>query len=158
MRRTRQGILIVTPSFPLAIVPIGDADVAGVIALWQACQLTRPWNDPAADIALARRGSNATVLIGRGDGLIVATVLVGHDGHRGWVYYLAVDPDHRHKGYGRVMMDAAEDWLSERGIEKLQLLVRADNSQVKDFYQSLGYSMQDRVIYAKWLDGREPTP
>jgi ribosomal protein S18 acetylase RimI-like enzyme len=142
----------------LAITPIDDADVADVVALWQACHLTRPWNDPTNDIALARRGSNATVLIGRGDGLIVATVLVGHDGHRGWVYYLAVDPGHRHKGYGRVMMDAAENWLRERGIEKLQLLVRADNSQVKDFYQSLGYSMQERIIYAKWLDGRKPTP
>ena len=142
----------------LAIVPIDDADVAGVIALWQACGLTRPWNDPAADIALARKGSNATVLIGRNNGSIVATVLVGHDGHRGWVYYLAVDPDRRHKGYGRVMMSAAEDWLRERGIEKLQLLVRPDNRSVKNFYQSLGYSEQERIIYAKWLDGREPTP
>jgi ribosomal protein S18 acetylase RimI-like enzyme len=142
----------------LAITPIDDADVADVVALWQTCGLTRPWNDPAADIALARRGSNATVLIGRDDSSIVATVLVGHDGHRGWVYYLAVNPDHRHKGYGRVMMDAAERWLRERGIEKLQLLVRADNKSVKNFYQSLGYSEQERIIYAKWLDGREPTP
>jgi hypothetical protein len=142
----------------LTITPIADADVADVVALWQACGLTRPWNDPAADIALARGGSNATVLTGRDGGSTVATVLVGHDGHRGWVYYLAVDPDRRHKGYGRVMMDAAENWLRERGIEKLQLLVRADNTGVKNFYQSLGYSMQERIIYAKWLDGREPTP
>jgi len=142
----------------LAIAPIADADVADVVALWQTCGLTRPWNDPAADIALARKGSNAAVLIGRENGAIIATVLVGHDGHRGWVYYLAVDPDHRQQGYGRVMMDAAERWQRERGIEKLQLLVRADNTSVKDFYQSLGYSEQERVIYAKWLDGREPTP
>jgi hypothetical protein len=142
----------------LAIASIDDTDVAEVIVLWQACGLTRPWNDPATDIALALKGSNATVLTGRDGAFIVATVLVGHDGHRGWVYYLAVDPDRRHKGYGRVMMDAAENWLRERGIEKLQLLVRADNTSVKDFYQSLGYSMQERVIYAKWLDGREPTP
>lgn len=142
----------------LAIAPIDDADVGEVVALWQACGLTRPWNDPAADIALARKESNATVLIGRDGDSIVATVLVGHDGHRGWVYYLAVDTDRRHKGYGHVMMDAAESWLRERGIEKLQLLVRADNTSVKDFYQSLGYSMQERVIYAKWLDGRESTP
>lgn len=142
----------------LAIAPISDADVTGVIALWQACHLTRPWNDPAADIALARKGSNATVLIGRDGGSIVATVLVGHDGHRGWVYYLAVDPEHRNKGYGRIMMDAAENWLRGHGIEKLQLMVRADNSQVKAFYQSLGYAEQERIIYAKWLDGREPTP
>ncbi|WP_072825828.1 GNAT family acetyltransferase [Bradyrhizobium erythrophlei] len=142
----------------LAIASINDGDVANVVALWQACGLTRPWNDPAFDIALARKGANATVLIGRDDGAILATVLVGHDGHRGWVYYLAVSPDHRHKGYGRIMMDAAERWLRERGIEKLQLLVRADNTGVKDFYHSLGYTMQERIIYAKWLDGREPTP
>jgi ribosomal protein S18 acetylase RimI-like enzyme len=148
----------VTPPPALAIAPIDDADVADVVALWRDCHLTRPWNDPAADIALARQGSNATVLIGRDSASIIATVLVGHDGHRGWVYYLAVDPGHRHKGYGRVMMDAAEDWLRERDIEKLQLLVRSDNKSVKNFYQSLGYSMQERIIYAKWLDGREPTP
>jgi ribosomal protein S18 acetylase RimI-like enzyme len=147
-----------TPPLALTIAPIGDADITGVIALWQACHLTRPWNDPAADIALARKGSNATVLIGRDSASIIATVLVGHDGHRGWVYYLAVDPEHRHKGYGRVMMDAAEGWLRGHGIEKLQLLVRPDNSQVKEFYQSLGYSEQERIIYAKWLDGRKPTP
>jgi ribosomal protein S18 acetylase RimI-like enzyme len=143
---------------PLAITPIDDADVAEIVALWQTCCLTRPWNDPATDIAFARRGSNATVLIGRDDSAIVATVLVGHDGHRGWVYYLAVHPDHRHKGYGRIMMDAAERWLRETGIEKLQLMVRPDNKGVKNFYQSLGYSEQERIIYAKWLDGREPTP
>jgi len=143
---------------PLVIAPIDVADVEEVIALWQACGLTRPWNDPATDIAFAGGGSNATVLVGRDDHAIVATVLVGHDGHRGWVYYVAVDPNHRRKGYGRVMMDAAERWLREAGIEKLQLLVRADNTSVKDFYQSLGYSEQERIIYAKWLDGREPTP
>jgi ribosomal protein S18 acetylase RimI-like enzyme len=149
-------VTIVLPA--LAIAPINDTDVADVVALWHACGLTRPWNDPASDIALARKGSNATVLAGRADGAIAATVLVGHDGHRGWVYYLAVAPDHRHNGYGRIMMEAAERWLRERGIEKLQLMVRPDNTSVKDFYQSLGYAMQERIIYARWLDGREPTP
>jgi ribosomal protein S18 acetylase RimI-like enzyme len=142
----------------LSIAAIEDADVADVIALWQACGLTRPWNDPAADIALARRGPNAAVLAGRDGGAIVASVLVGHDGHRGWVYYVAVDPDHQHRGYGRLMMDYAEEWLRGRGIEKLQLMVRPDNSQVQAFYRSLGYAEQERIIYAKWLDGREPTP
>ncbi len=142
----------------LSVAAIEDADINDVIALWQRCGLTRPWNDPAADIALARRGSNATVLTGRDDGGIVASVLVGHDGHRGWVYYVAVDPDCRHKGYGRLIMDAAEDWLRGRGIEKMQLMVRPDNTQVQAFYQSLGYFEQQRIVYAKWLDGREPTP
>jgi ribosomal protein S18 acetylase RimI-like enzyme len=149
---------VTTSASALAIAPIGEADVAEVVALWRASGLTRPWNDPAADIALARQGSNATILSGRDDGLIVATVMAGHDGHRGWVYYLAVDPAHRHKGYGRAMMQAAEAWLRQRGIEKLQLLVRPDNGQVKTFYASLGYFEQERVVYAKWLDGREPTP
>ncbi|MBS0531057.1 MAG: GNAT family acetyltransferase [Proteobacteria bacterium] len=142
----------------LAIAEISDADIENVIALWKRCGSTRDWNDPAADIALARKGSNATILLGRdGDGL-VASVLVGHDGHRGWVYYVTVDPDHRFKNYGRAIMTAAEDWLRARGIEKLQLMVRGDNAQVHAFYQSLGYFEQDRVVFAKWLDGREPTP
>jgi ribosomal protein S18 acetylase RimI-like enzyme len=146
------------PAPALTVAPIGDGDVADVIALWQRCGLTRPWNDPASDIALARKGENAAMLAGRDDSGIVASVLVGHDGHRGWVYYVAVDPDCRHKGYGRVIMDAAEHWLRLRGIEKLQLLVRPDNSQVQAFYQSLGYLEQERIVYARWLDGREPTP
>jgi ribosomal protein S18 acetylase RimI-like enzyme len=149
---------LAAPGPPLAIAPIGDADVGEVIALWQRCGLTRPWNDPAADIALARRGSNAAVLVGRDGGRLVASVLVGHDGHRGWVYYVAVDPNCQHRGYGRVIMDNAEEWLRARGIEKLQLMVRPDNNQVQAFYQSLGYFEQERVVYAKWLDGRGPTP
>jgi ribosomal protein S18 acetylase RimI-like enzyme len=142
----------------LAITAIGDADIADVITLWQACGLTRPWNDPATDIALATKGSNATVLVGRDNDTIVATVLVGHDGHRGWVYYVAVNPECRNRGYGRAIMAAAEEWLRGHGIEKLQLMVRPDNGQVQTFYQSLGYAEQERIIYAKWLDGREPTP
>ena len=142
----------------LAIADIADADVAAVIALWQACGLTRPWNDPAADIALARRGPHSTVLIGRDRDAIVATAMVGHDGHRGWVYYVTVDPACRHQGYGRAIMTAAENWLRARGIQKLQLMVRADNVQVHAFYQSLCYYEQQRVTFAKWLDGREPTP
>jgi ribosomal protein S18 acetylase RimI-like enzyme len=142
----------------LSIAAIEDADIAAVIALWQRCGLTRPWNDPAADIALARKGSNATVLVGRDGRDIVASVLVGYDGHRGWAYYVAVDPDRRQKGLGRLIMNAAEDWLRERGIEKLQLLVRANNSQAHQFYRSLDYFEQERVVYGKWLDGREPTP
>ena len=142
----------------LAVAPIADADVAAVIALWQACGLTRPWNDPASDIALARRGPHSTVLIGRDDGAIVATAMVGHDGHRGWVYYVATDPDRRAKGYGRAIMNAAEDWLRATGIAKLQLMVRRDNAKAGAFYQSIGYAEAQTIVFAKWLDGREPTP
>lgn len=143
---------------PLAVADVADADVTAVVALWQACGLTRPWNDPAADIAQARKGPNSAILIGRDGSAIVATAMVGHDGHRGWVYYVAVDPQRQGKGYGRAIMNAAEDWLRATGIEKLQLMVRPDNTQVKSFYASLGYGEQQRVIFAKWLDGRELNP
>lgn len=135
-----------------------DTDIAAIVALWERCDLTRPWNDPHADIARARGKSNSEILVGRNGQTIVATVMVGHDGHRGWVYYVAVDPDQHKKGYGRAIMTAAENWLRARGVEKLQLLVRADNTRVQAFYETLDYDMQERVVYAKWLDGRDPTP
>jgi len=142
----------------LKFAPITDADVAAVVALWQRCDLVRPWNDPQADIALARRNPNATILLGRDGEHIVASAMVGHDGHRGWVYYVAVDPDHRGKAFGRAIMSAAEDFLRQAGIAKLQLMVRPENDEVRAFYESIGYDEQERVIYAKWLDGREMTP
>ena len=85
-------------SSDLAVSSITDADVAPTIALWQRCGLTQPWNDPAADIAFARRGPNSDILVGRSGDKLVATALVGHDGHRGWVYYVAVDPMRRAQG------------------------------------------------------------
>jgi ribosomal protein S18 acetylase RimI-like enzyme len=142
----------------LHVTTITDADVEAVIALWQRCGLTRPWNDPASDIAFARRGTNATILIGRSADTLIATAMVGHDGHRGWVYYVAVDPDAQGKDFGRAIMAAAEDWLRQQGVTKAMLMVRPDNTKVQAFYDKLGYDVQERVIYAKWLDGREMTP
>ena len=144
--------------FALAIASIEDRDVAEVVRLWKRAGLVREWNDPTGDIELARRERNSTILLGRHDGALVASVLVGHDGHRGWVYYVSVDPDHRLKDFGRQIMTAAEDWLRARGILKLQLMVRGDNARVHAFYQSLGYYDQQRTTFAKWLDGRDPTP
>ena len=142
----------------LSISSITDADVEAVIALWQRCGLTRPWNDPAGDLAFARRGTNATILVGRATDAIIASAMVGHDGHRGWVYYVAVDPDAQGKDFGRTIMSAAEDWLRAQGVTKAMLMVRPDNKKVQAFYDRLGYETQERVIYAKWLDGREMTP
>jgi ribosomal protein S18 acetylase RimI-like enzyme len=142
----------------LAVGAITDADIPAVVALWERCELTRPWNEPQADIARARGKSSSEILVGRSGDAIVATVMVGHDGHRGWVYYVAVDPDQHKKGYGRAIMTAAENWLRERGVDKLQLLVRADNTRVQAFYETLDYEEQKRVIFAKWLDGRPMTP
>jgi ribosomal protein S18 acetylase RimI-like enzyme len=142
----------------LAITSIEDADVTAVVTLWERCGLTRPWNDPAADIALARKGPNSTILLGRENERIVASAMVGHEGHRGWVYYVAVDPDRRGQGLGRAIMNAAEDWLREAGIAKLQLLVRQDNAKASAFYETIGYDEAAVTVFAKWLDGREQAP
>ena len=139
----------------LKIAPIEESDVASVVALWQACGLTRPWNDPEADIALARKNPNATILLGRVDEHLVASAMVGHDGHRGWVYYVAVDPDRQKKGLGGAIMDAAEAWLRAAGLPKLQLLVRRENLKAGAFYQSIGYEEADTIVFAKWIDGRK---
>jgi len=143
----------------LTVTSIQDSDIPEVISLWKRAGLVREWNDPSDDIALARKESNSTILLGRdAEGAPVASVLVGHDGHRGWVYYVSVDPDHRFKDYGRQIMTSAEDWLRARGIMKLQLMVRGDNAKVHAFYESIGYYDQKRTTFAKWLDGRDPTP
>ena len=88
------------------------ADAAAVVALWRACGLTRPWNDPDADFALALGNSTSTVLVARDDAALAGSVMVGFDGHRGWIYYLAVAPDRQRAGVGRALMAAAEAWLA----------------------------------------------
>lgn len=131
--------------------PVGDADVEEVIALWVRCGLTRPWNDAARDIVFARASPNAAVLMACLDGDVAATVMVGHDGHRGAVYYVSVDPALQGRGFGRQTMASAEAWLRERGIWKLNLLLRAENAKVRGFYESLGYEVEPRLCMARKL-------
>lgn len=130
-------------------LPADEADAA--VALWQACGLTRPWNDPHADLALALASPASTVLAGRQGDVLVATVMVGCDGHRGWVYYLAVAAEARRGGHGRAMMRAAEDWLTARGAPKLNLMVRGDNAAAVGFYEAIGYSRSDVMVLQKVL-------
>jgi hypothetical protein len=139
----------------LTIGEIRDEDVEDVVRLWERCGLIRPWNDPRSDIARARLGTASAVLVGRRDGLIAATVMVGHDGHRGWVYYVAVEPSLQKSGCGRAIMEASEAWLRQQGIPKMQLLVRAGNASAMGFYEALGFSAQDVTVHAKWIDGRK---
>ena len=134
------------------ITPATADDEAAVITLWQRCGLTRPWNPPAADFRRALSSEASAVLVGRHDGSIVGSVVVGDDGHRGWVYYLAVDPEHRSAGLGRDLMAAAESWLRNRGCAKLQLMIRADNDQARGFYAALGYAEQPVAVYGRFLD------
>jgi len=131
---------------------VEDRDVAGLIALWHAAGVARPWNDPDRDIAFARRNEHSTILVGERDGSLIASAMVGEDGHRGWVYYLAVDPALQGQGLGRQMMGAVEDWLTARGVWKLQLLVREDNAPVKAFYDQLGYRDTRTTCFQKILE------
>jgi ribosomal protein S18 acetylase RimI-like enzyme len=133
----------------ITIRDMHDDDVDQVIALWHAAGVSRPWNDPATDIAFARRGPHATLLVGTRAEHVVATAMVGEDGHRAWVYYLAVAPAHRRGGLGRAMMDAAEAWAAQRGVWKLQLLVRDDNHKARGFYERLGYRDTKTVCFQK---------
>jgi len=133
------------------IEPAIAEDEAAVVALWHACGLTRPWNDPHADFALALSGAASTIFVARGEGMIEGSVMVGFDGHRGWVYYLAVSTDQRRTGLGRALMAAAEDWLRARGAPKLQLMVREDNAAALDFYQALGLERQKVAVLGRFL-------
>ena len=127
-------------------------DEAGVVALWRVCDLVVSYNDPGADFRFARAGACSDVLVGEDEGGgIGASVMVGHDGHRGWLYYIAADPRSRGIGFGRQMVEAAEAWLRQRGVAKVQLLVRETNTQVISFYAHLGFDIAPRTVMAKWL-------
>jgi len=110
-----------------------------VVALWIASGVARPWNDPTKDVAFARRGPHSTVLVAEEAGQVVATAMIGEDGHRGWAHYVAVSPDRQGHGVGRKIMDAAEAWLKQRGVWKVQVMIRGDNADVRHFYEHLGY-------------------
>jgi len=137
------------------IRPCADGDRDRVIAFWQACDLTVPWKDPSQDVDLYQKTASAEILLAEQGKRLVGTVGVGCDGHRGWVYFLGVDPEQRQKGIGAVLMQAAEDWLIEREVTKLQLMIRPDNLAVKRFYASLGYQPNPCHLMQKWLDGRD---
>ena len=99
-------------------------DEQAVVALWRACDLVASYNDPVADFRFAKAGPCSDVLVAVDDaGEVAGSVMVGHDGHRGWLYYVAARPTSRSKGVGRRMVQAAENWLRQRGIVKVQLLV-----------------------------------
>lgn len=136
----------------MTIGPLSEDLIGDAVALWEAAGLTRPWNDPVADCRRALLGPDSSVLMAvDGEGL-AATAMLGHDGHRGWVYYLAVAPRCRGRGLGAQMMAACESWVRERGIAKVQLMVRTENSPVRAFYAHLGYEPSDVVVLARRLD------
>ena len=135
----------------LVIGPLRTDEFDAAIALWAEAGLLRPWNDPHADLALAAGRATSDVLAARIGGALVATAMVGHDGHRGWVYYLAVTGRYRGRGIGRAMMNAVEMWCQDRGVPKLQLMIRSDNAAVQAFYGAIAYARSDVIVMAKAL-------
>lgn len=126
-------------------------DEEALVALWQTCELTRPWNDPRKDIARKLAVQADGLMVAELDGSLVGAVMVGYDGHRGAINYLAVDPDCRRRGVGRSLMAAAERWLTDRGCPKINLDVRTGNRDVLGFYRRLGYDVDDVVPVSKRL-------
>ena len=133
----------------IAFRDMEDRDVEPVVALWTACGMTRPWNDPYKDISFARESASSTILVGMDQTRIVASAMVGHDGHRGMLYYVAVDPSCQGRGFGKAAVRASEAWLGERGVWKVNLLVRAENDKVRGFYAALGYEVNPVFCMAR---------
>ena len=140
------------PQHGFSIRPLAENARDACIALWQRCGLVVPHNDPARDIARWSAHENAEILIVEHGSELVGSVCVGHDGHRGWLYYLAVEPDLQRNGMGRHLVRAAEAWLQERAIPKVQLMVRPANGDVQSFFESIGYDLTPRLVLARWLD------
>lgn len=135
----------------IAFRELEDDDVEQVVALWQACGLTRPWNDPYKDISFARQGPSSTILVAEQNGAVIASAMAGHDGHRGMLYYVAVAPEKQGQGLGKAAVKAAEAWLAAQGVWKVNLLVRAENVAVKGFYEALGYEVNPVLCMARKL-------
>ena len=126
-------------------------DEASVIELWTRCGLTRPWNDPSRDIARKLAVQRELFLVGVVEGRLVATVMAGYDGHRGWVNYLAVDSAFRKHGFGRELMRRVEQDLAALGCPKLNMQIRSANVEVLGFYRGLGYEQDDTISIGKRL-------
>jgi len=126
-------------------------DQLAVIALWQRCDLLRPWNDPVKDMARKMTDSPEWFLLGELQGQVVACVMAGYDGHRGWLNYLAVDPEYQRQGLARQLVQHAEALLLQAGCPKINLQVRSSNQGVIAFYQQLGYGVDEVVSLGKRL-------
>jgi ribosomal protein S18 acetylase RimI-like enzyme len=128
------------------------ADEAAVVALWEQCRLTRPWNSPHKDVLRKLAVQADWFLVGEVEGRLVATVMAGYDGHRGSIYYLGVAPEYQGSGLGREMMDEAERRLRAAGCPKINLMVRSENTAVIEFYRCLGYAVDPVVCLSKRLE------
>jgi len=122
-----------------------SCDQHAVIKLWEACDLTVPWNDPIKDIERKTDFNSELFLVGELNNTIIASVMGGYDGHRGWINYLAVSPEYQGSGYGRKIMQAVELLIKDKGCPKINLQVRESNKNIINFYKAIGYG-EDEVI------------
>jgi ribosomal protein S18 acetylase RimI-like enzyme len=136
----------------MQIRPFEIQDEEQVIALWRECNLLVPSNDPKKDIQRKLKINPELFLVGVVDEAIVATIMGGYEGHRGWVNYLAVSPAHQRKGYGRQMMETLEVKLRAMGCAKINLQVRETNLVVVEFYKSIGYNLDHVIGMGKRLE------
>lgn len=142
----------------LIIRSFESSDTQSVIGLWKKCGLVRPWNDPQLDILRKQSvGADLFLVVLHADRL-VGSVMGGYDGHRGWMNYLAVDPDCQGDGYARQLITHLECRLKAIGCPKLNLQVRNDNNSVIGFYQHLGYSIDEVTSLGKRLIADSDTP
>ncbi len=140
------------PDPTILIRPYEETDEAAVVDLWQEVFPDAPaWNDPVSDIRLKLTVQPELFFIAMKDRQLVGTAMAGYDGHRGWVYYVVVSPNHRRQGIGSALMGHTEEALREKGCPKLNLQVRASNHEVVAFYRQLGYEIEERVSMAKRL-------
>jgi ribosomal protein S18 acetylase RimI-like enzyme len=135
----------------MLIRPFRISDEAAVVTLWKQCELTRPWNDPHKDIARKLAVQPELFLVGVIDEAVMASVMAGYEGHRGWVNYLAVAPRFRGRGHARALMQQVEALLLERGCPKVSLLVRTSNREALEFYRHLGYAQDEAISLGKRL-------
>ena len=122
-----------------------------IIEIWEEVKLVRSWNNPNDDIENALSTLTSTILLLCSENQIIGTVMVGYDGHRGWIYYLAVRTELQKQGYGKKMVQEAENWLRAKNVPKVNLMIRNTNEQVKGFYQAIGYKDDEVITMAKWL-------
>ncbi|KGJ72204.1 hypothetical protein GY21_16900 [Cryobacterium roopkundense] len=129
--------------------PFNAADTDAVVQLWTDCGLTRPQNNPLVDIERKLAVQPELFLVGTVQDAVMGSIMAGYDGHRGWVNYLAVSPEHQGAGFGRRLMGEVERLLLKRGCPKVNLQIRAGNERAIAFYRALGYAADEAVSFGK---------
>ena len=140
------------PESSLLIRPFKEGDEEALVSLWNMCKLTVPWNNPYKDTARKLKVQAELFLVGYLEDKLIASVMAGYDGHRGWINYFAVHPDFQARGYGKQLMDKVETELRELGCPKINLQIREGNDKVFTYYQKLGFVEEKRINMGKRLE------